>query len=188
MQLTNLNAKKILEKSTVLFTKSQIDEVIVKLSSDIVHDFIYNDKTQVPVFLTVMNGGLFFCSSLLRQIKEPIIVDYIHASRYGNETFGSSHITWYRQPRAEAIKGKDVYIVDDILDEGHTLAEIKRFIISVGARSCKLVALIDKNISKTKPVQADYVGLNAPNHFLFGYGMDIHEMYRQLPEVYMYNE
>ena len=176
------------QKSTILFTKSQIDEVIVRLSSEIVADFKYNDEEQVPIFLTVMNGGLFFCSTLLKQIREPIMVDYIHASRYGNETFGSTHITWYRQPRAEELKGRDVYIVDDILDEGHTLAEIKRFIISIGARSCKLVALIDKNISKTKPVQADYVGLTSPNHFLFGCGMDIHGMYRQLTEVYMYNK
>lgn len=186
MQLNNNNAKMILEKSTVLYTKSQLDMRISELAAQISEDI--KQTGAIPTFLTVMNGGMFFSSALLSQIKEPFIVDYIHASRYGDATFGSTHITWYRQPKAEELKERHIYIVDDILDEGYTLAEIKRFVMSIGATTCKLITLIDKNINKSKPVHADYVGLTAPNHFLFGYGMDIYGVYRQLPEIYMYNE
>lgn len=186
MQLDTLTANEILEKSTVLYTRSQLESRITELALQISEDI--KDSNEIPIFLTVMNGGLFFSAALLNQIKEPIAMDYIHASRYGDATFGSIHITWFHQPNAEEIKNRHIYIVDDILDEGHTLAEIQRFIMSVGAKSCKLVALIDKDINKSKPVQADYVGLKAPNHFLFGYGMDIYGVHRQLPEIYIYNQ
>jgi hypoxanthine phosphoribosyltransferase len=185
MQLEKHEANKILEKSTVLYTKEQLNTRITELAAAISADI--KATNEIPTFLTVMNGGLFFSAELLSQIREPLTIDYIHASRYGDATFGSTHITWYRQPVADNIRGRHIYIVDDILDEGHTLAEIKRFILSIGAKTCKLITLIDKNIDKSKPVQADYVGLTAPNHFLFGYGMDIYEVYRQLPEIYMYN-
>ncbi|MEN9390997.1 MAG: hypothetical protein RL017_294, partial [Pseudomonadota bacterium] len=80
-------------------------------------------------------GGMFFAANLLQHFKFPIICDYIHCSRYGDETFGSNHITWFRQPKIETIKDKNVYIIDDILDEGHTLAEVSRFVKNVGAKS-----------------------------------------------------
>ena len=135
-----------------------------------------------------MNGGMFFAADLLKNINAPFISDYIHASRYGGETFGSSHITWYRQPKVNDIIGKNVYIIDDILDEGYTLVEIVRYLNSIGAKSCKIVVLINKEIGKIKPITADFVGLNAPNKFLFGCGMDIFGLYRQLPDICVYNK
>ena len=137
--------------------------------------------------MTVMNGGMFFAAELLKQINKPFIIDYIHASRYGDATFGSGHISWYKQPVAEDIKGKTVYILDDILDEGHTLAEIKRVLVHMGAKECKIAVLVDKNIGKIKPVTADHIGFTAPNKFLFGFGMDIYGLYRQFSDIYIYN-
>jgi hypoxanthine phosphoribosyltransferase len=173
----------ILEESTVLFTEHEINHAIKKIAAAISQEI----QDETPVFLTVMNGGMFFAANLLLHFKFPVICDYIHCSRYGDATFGSTHITWFRQPKLETIKDKNVYIIDDILDEGHTLAEVSRFVKNVGAKSCKLVVLIDKKINKEKPVVADFTGFEAPNKFLFGYGMDIYGLYRNLSEVYIYN-
>lgn len=183
MHLDYSAAVAILDKSTVLYSDKEISQRIKELASEIENEI----KGDIPVFLSVMNGGMFFAAELLKNLRAPFLADYIHASRYGGATFGSSHITWYRQPKADDIRGKNVYIIDDILDEGHTLAEITRYLNSIGAKSCKIVVLIDKNIGKTKPVTADYIGLSAPNKFLFGCGMDIHGLYRQLPNICVYN-
>jgi hypoxanthine phosphoribosyltransferase len=184
MQLDYKKAQDILDKSSILYTKDEISKEVHRLAKAIEEDI----KDDIPVFLSVMNGGLFFTSELLQNINSPFILDYIHASRYGGETFGASHITWYRQPKAEDIKGKNVYIIDDILDEGYTLVEIVRYLKSIGALSCKIVVLINKEIGKTKPIKADFVGLNAPNKFLFGCGMDIFGLYRQIPNICIYNK
>lgn len=184
MKLSYQDAVQILKKSDVLYTEDELAMQIKKMSTQINHDIGEN----IPVFLTVMNGGMFFATELLKHITKPFVADYIHASRYGDATFGGTHITWYRQPKSDDVRDKIVYVIDDLLDEGHTLAEIKRFLNDAGAKECKLIVLIDKNINKQKPVQADYVGLSAPNKFLFGFGMDIHGLYRQLPNIYIYNQ
>ncbi len=184
MQLDYQHSLNILKNSECICTESDLTQAVSRIAKQIEQEII----GEIPVFLSVMNGGMFFGANLLQKISGPFFSDYIHASRYGDETFGSSHITWYRQPKVEEIRGKVVYILDDILDEGHTLAEIKRFLINAGVKMCKLVVLIDKNIGKAKPVTADYVGLVAPNRYLFGYGMDIYGLYRQLPNIYAYNQ
>jgi hypoxanthine phosphoribosyltransferase len=184
MQLDYNSAQEILHKSTILYNRDEIKEEIQKIAKLIEAEI----KDDIPVFLSVMNGGMFFAAELLKNINSPLISDYIHASRYGGETFGMSHITWYRQPKPEDIRGKNIYIIDDILDEGYTLVEITRYLKSIGALSCKIVVLINKNIGKAKPIEADLIGLNSPNKFLFGYGMDIFGLYRQLPDIYVYNK
>ncbi len=186
MQMNKQTAEEILLQSKVLYNKQQIETRIRALAAVISKDI--ESTNEIPIILTVMNGGLFFAAELLSNIYVPFITDYIHASRYGNETFGAKHITWYHQPSAKNIIDKNVYIIDDILDEGHTLAEIQRLILDMGAKSCKLITLIDKFINKKKPVNADFVGFEAPNHFLFGYGMDIYGIFRQLPEIYIYSQ
>lgn len=183
MQLDYSKAQQILSNSTVLFSKEQLysalDTMAINIDAEI--------KGEIPVFLTVMNGGMMFAAELAKRLQSPIIMDYIHASRYGDAMYGSSHITWYRQPKEELIRGKTVYILDDILDEGHTIAEIKRFLINAGAKACKIAVMVNKEIGKDKPIYADHVGVNAPNHFLFGFGMDIFELNRNLQQIYIYN-
>lgn len=184
MQLDYLSAVQILDKSSILYSEEEISLRIQELAKQIESEIV-ND---VPLFLSVMNGALFFSAALLKHIRSPFTLDYVHASRYGNNTSGASHITWYNQPKADNIRGKNVYILDDILDEGYTLAEIKSYIDSIGAKSCKIAVLIDKKIDKPKPITADYIGLSAPNQFLFGCGMDIYGLYRQLPYVCMHTQ
>lgn len=184
MQVTYKEAEDILTKSEILYTAEELHKKITSIASAITNEINH----EIPIFLTVMNGGLFFAAKLMEQIKKPFIADYIHASRYGDATFGSGHISWYRQPKAEDIQGRTVYIVDDILDEGHTLAEIKRVLIHLGAKEVKIAVLIDKDIGKDKPIAADYFGYHSPNKFLFGFGMDIYGLYRQFSDIYTYEE
>lgn len=183
MELDYSKAQQIIKNSTVLYDKEQLDQVINRLAAEIDAEI----NGELPIFLTVMNGGMMFAAELAKRLTNPIINDYIHASRYGDAIYGANHITWYRQPKTELVKGRLVYIIDDILDEGYTIAEIKRFLINAGAKECKVVVLVNKEIGKEKPVYADFVGVNAPNRFLFGYGMDIFEINRNLPQIHIYN-
>lgn len=183
MEINYTSALDILNRATILHRETEIMSCIDKIAQQIEQEI----AGEIPVFLTVMNGGMFFAAELLKRINKPINTDYIHASRYSDTINGASHVTWYRQPKIDDIKGKTIYIIDDILDEGHTLAEIKRFLTQMGAKECRLLVLIDKDIGKSKPVTADYVGLTAPNKFLFGCGMDIYGVYRYLPDIYIHN-
>lgn len=185
MSFTSIQAQQIITNSTVLYTAAEIDTKIKSIAAAI--ELELNSMTEIPIFLIVMNGGMFFGAKLLSYLKNPFICDYIHASRYGDEQFGSSHISWFRQPKTEEVKGKIVYVIDDLLDEGYTLLEVKRFLESAGSKSCKIVALIDKDINKPKPIKLDHYGFIAPNKFLFGFGMDIQGIYRQEPNIYIYN-
>ncbi len=183
MQLDYAKAQQLIENSTVLFSQEQLSVALDKIAAEIDAEI----GEEIPVFLTVMNGGMIFASELTKRLKKPITMDYIHASRYGDAHYGSSHITWFRQPKESLVNGKTVYILDDILDEGHTIAEIKRFLMNAGAKDCKVAVMVNKEIGKDKPIYADHVGVNAPNHFLFGFGMDIFDINRNLQEIYIYN-
>lgn len=183
MQLDYAKAQQILKNSTVLYTQEQLSNALDKMALDIDAEI----GEEIPVFLTVMNGGMMFASELTKRLTRPIIMDYIHASRYGDAQYGSSHITWYRQPKESTIKDKIVYILDDILDEGHTIAEIRRFIINSGAKECRVAVMINKEIGKDKPIYADHAGLTAPNQYLYGFGMDIFDINRNLQGIYIYN-
>ncbi len=182
MQLDYAKSQQILKNSTILISQEEIYKSIDEMAKQIDNEI----GEEIPVFLTVMNGGMMFSAELTKRLTKPIQMDYIHASRYGTATYGSTHITWFKQPKESLIKDRVVYVVDDILDEGFTIAEIRRFILNSGAKDCKVVVLINKEIGKEKPIYADYFGLTAPNHFLFGFGMDIFEINRNLQNIYVY--
>lgn len=184
MQLDYNKAKQILENSTMLYSAEELYKEIDRIASTVDKEI----GEEIPVFLTVMNGGMMFATELVKRLKSPLHMDYIHASRYGDAMYGSSHITWYRQPKENVIKGRKVYLLDDILDEGHTLAEVRRFIMNAGAKECKIAVLVNKEIGKEKPVYADHFGVSAPNQFLFGFGMDIFDVNRNLQGIYIYNQ
>lgn len=183
MQLDYAKAQQILQNSTILYSAEELYSALDKMAQAVDAEI----EGEIPVFLTVMNGGMMFASELTKRLKNPIIMDYIHASRYGDALYGSNHITWYRQPKESLIRGKVVYILDDILDEGHTIAEIRRFIINSGAKECRVAVMVNKEIGKEKPIYADHIGVSAPNHFLFGFGMDIFDVNRNLQGIYIYN-
>jgi len=139
-----------------------------------------------PLVLCVMTGGVIFCGQLLPKLDFPIDFDYLHATRYGPETQGGK-ISWRMAPWT-SVKGRSVLVVDDILDEGVTLAAVKDSLLRLGAAEVLLAVFTDKLNGKQKPIAADFVGLTVPDRFVFGYGMDVDGAWRNLPAIYAMKE
>jgi hypoxanthine phosphoribosyltransferase len=139
-----------------------------------------------PLVLCVMTGGVVFCGQLLPKLDFPLDFDYLHATRYGPETQGGK-ISWRSAPWIP-VKDRTVLVVDDILDEGVTLAAVKESLKRLGAAEVLLAVFADKLNGKSKPVSADFVGLTVPDRFVFGFGMDIHGAWRNLPAIYAVRE
>ena len=135
-----------------------------------------------PVVLSVLNGGIFLTGELLLQLPFPLELDSIKAGRYQGATRGTD-MRWTLTP-ATPLTGRTVLIVDDILDEGITLAAIRQYCREAGAAAVYSAILVDKLIGREKPCQADFVGLTAPNRYLFGYGRDYKNHLRNWPGIY----
>jgi len=143
-----------------------------------------NDETGAfPLVLGVMGGAVVFTGNLLPQLTFPLEFDYIHVTRYGDLDRGGE-VVWKVIPRQD-VTGRIIIIVDDILDEGETLAHVKQRLLDMGAAEVILAVFADKELGKVKPVQADIVGLTVPNQFVVGFGMDAHNYWRNLPGLWV---
>jgi hypoxanthine phosphoribosyltransferase len=158
--------------------EAQVDEAIGRVARQI--DGVYRDA--YPLVLCVMNGAVFFCARLLPLLRFPLHLDYVHCSRYGDELQGRT-LRWRVEPQ-EFVKGRHVLVVDDILDVGEPLAAIKAKVLERGASSCRVAVLADKRTGRPKPVAPDFVGLELPDRFVFGCGLDAHGSWRNLPAIY----
>ncbi|MDX8129166.1 hypoxanthine-guanine phosphoribosyltransferase [Methylomonas sp. OY6] len=139
-----------------------------------------------PLVLCVINGGIIATGKLLPRLDFPLNLDSVHASRYRNATSGSD-IHWLFKPTTP-LAGRTVLVVDDILDEGHTLQAIVEYCQEQGASAVYTAALFDKDLQITKPIKPDFIGLTVANHYLFGYGMDYKGYLRNAPGVYACKE
>lgn len=135
-----------------------------------------------PLVLSVMGGAVIFTGHLLPLLNFPLEFDYLHVTRYGDTTTGGE-LSWIVAPRA-AIAGRTVLVVDDVLDEGITLAAVKRRLLEQDAKDCRIAVFADKELGRAKPVAADFVGVRLPNRYVFGFGMDVKGAWRNLPAVY----
>lgn len=135
-----------------------------------------------PLVLAVMGGAVVFTGQLLTQLIFPLDFDYLHVTRYGNVTTGGE-LEWIVKPRT-AVAGRVVLVVDDILDEGVTMAAILKSLHAQGAKEVLSAVFAEKAIGRVKPVTADFVGVTLPNRYVFGYGMDVKGAWRNLPGVY----
>jgi hypoxanthine phosphoribosyltransferase len=171
------NPHQLLSQSDVIFTQHQVDAAITLLASKISQ--MLQDKS--PLVITVMNGGLYFAGQLISQLNFPLELDYIQASRYNGETTGQE-VKWGRAP-TDSLKGRIVLLLDDILDEGHTLVAIQDKCLALGAADVKIAVLVEKALDKVKPIKADFVGMQVPNRYVFGCGMDVYGWWRNLPEI-----
>ena len=141
---------------------------------------------EVPVFLTVMHGGLPFAAELALALGArglDLEMDYLHATRYRGATSGGE-LAWKHRP-ATPLQGRRVLLVDDIVDEGHTLAAVRAWCRDQGARDVRIAALAVKRHDRcVEGLCADYAGLDVPDRYVFGFGMDYHEQGRNLPGIY----
>ena len=139
-----------------------------------------------PLLLCVMSGGVPFAGHLMTQLEFPLDFDYMHVTRYGQDTSGGA-LSWRSAPWTP-VKGRTVLVLDDILDEGLTLAAIVERMRELGAKDCYTAVATDKLNGKEKPIKADFVALTVPNRFVFGYGMDVRGGWRNLPAIYAMKE
>ncbi|MFZ9150725.1 MAG: phosphoribosyltransferase family protein, partial [Burkholderiales bacterium] len=127
-------------------------------------------------------GGLIFAGHLLPQLAFPVDVDYVDATRYGTATRGGE-LAW-RGGIPDSVAGRIVLLIDDILDEGLTIAAIKSKLLEAGAVRVLIAVFSDKDLQRQKPVAADFIGVTLPNRYVFGFGMDVRGQWRNLPAVY----
>lgn len=135
-----------------------------------------------PLVLCVMNGGIVTAGQLLTRLTMPLNIDAINATRYNNQTFGTG-IEWVLKPRASLL-GRTVLIIDDILDEGVTLAAIHHYCQEQGATDIYSAVLINKLIGREKPIMADFIGLETEDRYLFGFGLDYKGYCRNANGIY----
>ena len=138
----------------------------------------------LPVVLVILTGGIVPAGHLLTRLRLPLEIDYLHATRYRGETAGADTIDWLCEPRIP-LAGRTVLIVDDILDEGYTLRAIQGYCRELGVASLHTAVLTRKRHDRrVAGVTADFVGLEVPDRYVFGVGMDYHEYLRQLDGIY----
>ena len=135
-----------------------------------------------PLVISVMSGAMIPAGHLLTRLNFPLEIDYIHATRYANQTRGGE-ISWLVEPRAE-LKGRDILVVDDILDEGITLAEILKYCKDKQANAVYSAVLVDKIHNRKNDLVADFVGVETEDRYLFGFGMDYKGYLRNAPGIY----
>lgn len=173
------HTQNMLEQADLLFDETECRAALHKVAGEITRDL----GGAYPLLLPVMGGAVVFTGQLLPLLRFPLDFDYVHVSRYGDKLQGGS-FNWKRMPETEHIAGRHIVVLDDILDEGHTMAAIKEKLLGMGAASCRTAVFANKLIQKEKPVQADYIGLNVPDRYVFGYGMDAAGAWRNLGEIY----
>lgn len=149
-----------------LYDAAQLETALDNIASAI-NQQLHNSN---PLVLSVINGGIITTGKLLPRLTFPLTMDSIQATRYRNATSGSD-VQWLYQP-STALTDRTVLIVDDILDEGHTLAAIIEWCRDQGASAVYSAVLLEKQLEQSKPVTADFVGLEVANHYLFGFGLD----------------
>ena len=169
----------LLEQAELVHSSEAVQAAITRLSDQIAEVL----KDSCPIVICVMGGGIVFAGQLLTQLNFPLEIDYVHASRYQNETVGKT-LTWQALPKLN-LSERTVLLIDDILDEGITLKAIKEKCLELGAKNVLSAVLVEKKLEHVKPISADFIGLEVPNSYVFGYGMDVYGWWRNLSAIYL---
>lgn len=162
----------------LIFNEAQVEGALDKMAASI-NELLGGSN---PLVLCVLNGGIIAAGKLIMRLTMPLTIDAINASRYQNQTSGGV-IEWVLKP-GTALTDRAVLIIDDVLDEGITLAAIKEYCLEQGASAVYCAVLVDKLLDHEKPIQADFVGLQVENRYLFGYGMDYKGYLRNATGIY----
>ena len=162
----------------VLITQDEIHARIQELGDRLYERF--HDKN--PMFVGVLNGCFIFMADLVRATQLKSELEFIGVSSYKNATKSSGVVQITRDLQRD-ISGRDIIIVEDILDSGNTLAFLKNYLMTKGAASITIATLLDKPARREKPITADYAGFVVPDEFVVGYGLDYCQQYRNMPYI-----
>ena len=176
-----MKTNELIANSTIVYKHEEIVDAIDNLALKL--NKIYHNKH--VIMLPVMTGVLPFIGYLIPRLDFDMELDYVHASRYENNK-GTDQIKLIYEPQQKKIEGKYILLLDDILDEGHTLKYIKERLKKYNPLSVETAVLFNKLIDKPKPLEADYVGLKVPNFYMYGFGLDFDGIGRNMPHLYAY--
>ena len=165
--ITAATAREVEQRASCVFNEQQVEAALDTMARQISQRLAASN----PLLLCIMNGGLIITGKLATRLQFPLQLDYLHASRYREKTSGAD-LQWLKYP-AHDLAGRTVLVLDDILDEGITLKAIMDWCRQQGATEVLSAVLVEKQLAR-RPVEivADFVGLQAPDAYLFGYGMD----------------
>lgn len=166
------------DKIKVLLTEEEVDAKIKKLGDQISKDY----AGKAVHLVCVLKGGVFFTCELAKRIGVPVSLDFMSVSSYGNNTSSSGAVKIIKD-LDEPLEGKDVLIVEDIIDSGNTLHYLVEILYKRQPNSIKICTLLDKPERRVADVKVDYVGFNIPDEFVVGYGLDYAQKYRNLPYI-----
>lgn len=183
--IADLNQALALQKKIqCLYSRQEVEQAIERVAKEMNKD-LAND---VPVFLCVMNGAVIFMGQLATRLTIPMQINYIHATRYRGEIEGRD-LQWRAEP-TQCLKDRVVVVVEDILDTGLTLSAVTKYCYEKGAKKVYTAALVDKNRPREEGgvARCDYTGLDVPDRFLVGYGLDYKDYLRNLDGIYAVSE
>ena len=167
----------------VLVSERKLQAGVARLAAEIDRDYVDSSL----VMICVLKGAALFAADLMRRLRSDVLrVEYIRASSYGSGTESSGTVTIEGTLLPETISGRNILLVDDITDTGHTLVAVAEHIRRMKPATLKVCTLLDKPERREATMEYDYVGFSIPNYFVVGYGMDLDERYRGLPAVYYF--
>lgn len=176
--MTGSEARRILEQADLICSEEEVRIAVRRIAQQVTAALAESN----PLVLSVMGGAVVFTGHLLPLLRFPLEFDYLHVTRYNGATRGAA-VQWKVGPRTD-LTGRTVLVLDDILDEGNTLAAIRDRLLAGGAKAFFSAVFADKNIGRAKPIQADFVGIEVPDRYVFGFGMDVNEYWRNLPAIH----
>ena len=162
----------------VLFSEEELHRRVAEIAAEIDRDYAGRE----PLLVSVLRGSFVFMADLVRQIHLPCTVDFMAVSSYGGGTSSSGQVQITKDLSSD-ITGKNIIVVEDILDSGNTLSYLLKVLEQRSPASIRLCTLLDKPERRAKPITADYVGFSIPDAFVVGYGLDYDEKYRNLPYI-----
>lgn len=162
----------------ILISEDEIANAVSKLGMQITKD--YAEKNLL--LIVILKGSLVFAADLMRCIHLPLILDFVQASSYGSGTVSSGELKMEKD-FTENVSGKDILIIEDIVDSGNTLSAIKEHFKKTDASSVKICTLLSKPKRREIDIEVEYIGINIPDEFVVGYGLDFDQKYRNLPYI-----
>jgi len=166
-----------------LFSNDTLKTQVARLANEISADFAGEEVLMIGV----LKGSFLFFADIVREMSTPVLVDFVRLASYGSET-QSSGLVEIRKDIEMSLKGRNVVIVEDIIDSGHTIETLYHRLLARGPKALKVCTLVDKRCRREVEFEADYVGLSIDDGFIVGYGLDLDERYRNLAEICLITE
>lgn len=162
----------------VLISEEEIKQCVKRLAAEIDRDY----EGKEPLLVSVLSGSFIFVADLMREINVPTEISFVFASSYASGTVSSGHVE-IRAGKGFEPAGRDIIIVEDIIDSGRTLSNLKEYLKDSGANSVEICTFLDKPSRRVVDVDVKYTGFEIPDEFVIGYGLDFDYKYRQFPYV-----